>query len=754
MYLDSQGQVQSSSHPYQGTASRDMQSPLSSYPIPPPREYDVGPPSPPVHRSHPSAYSQFPPTDSSDTPTQASIVDFSRTVPPRQVQDGGNRARELGYSTSTRTASTTTPGIDNMGESAAGGGIAGIAMGVANTNERESGVEALRSMDGNPHGNLGIPPERAYNTIGSDTPYVPSTPSAFRGLHRQDPYASPAPSATNPFDDENRQISANPSPAQLTPRGYESHSSIPMQEYATLEETNGGLSSYSDNPYNRFSTAWDPRVDQGDINPNDIEDDGDDGIRPPPSRRRSVLGLKAQPDPAVSSGDGAGGMAQGAARGGVLGALGSFVGRKNAVGEGGRDPSGQYGPVAASAFDDGGIEKSEWLKRQTSGRSKLRWIVGVILVVLLVGGIVGGVIGGIRSAKKNKSDNPAASSGQSASDDDGKGDLDKNSDEIKKLMGNPDLHKVFPGMDYAPFNAQYPACLTNPPSQNNVTRDMAVLSQLTNAVRLYGTDCNQTEMVLHAIDKLELTDMKVWLGVWLATNTTTNDRGMKAMYDILDNHGVDPFLGVIIGNEVLFRGDLTDVGLGQILADVKQNFTSLKINLPVATSDLGDNWKGPLAAEVDIVMSNVHPFFAGQEVDVAAAWTWSFWTDHDVILTKGSSKKNIVSEVGWPSAGGRDCGAVNCTDAITSSSVAGIDEMNQFMGDWICQSLANGTEYFWYVMFYSRCPTVTLMVVSSDTADLSGILGLKLLMSHGKYNSTPRAANGRTSGVSWILTGS
>lgn len=586
-----------------------------------------------------------------------------------------------------------------MGESAAGGGIAGIAMGVANTNERESGVDALRSLDGNPQNSLSLPPERAYNTIGSDTPYVPSTPSGFRGLHRQDPYASPAPSATNPFDDENRQISANPSPAQLTPRGNQSHSSVPMQEYLAPEDTNGSHSSYSDNPYNRFSTAWNPRVGHGDINPNDIEDDGDDGIIPPPSRRRSALGLKAQQDPAVSSGDGAGVTAQSAARGGVLGALSGLVGRKNAVGEGGRDPSGQYGPVPASTFDEGGIEKSDWLKRQTSGRAKLRWIVGIILVLLIIGGIVGGAIAGVRSAKKDKLDNPPpASSGESASNDDGNGDLDKNSEEIKKLMGNPDLHKVFPGMDYSPFNTQYPACLTIPPSQNNITRDMAVLSQLTNAVRLYGTDCNQTEMVLHSIDKLELTDMKVWLGVWLEKNTTTNDRGMAAMYEILDKHGADPFLGVIIGNEVLYREDLTDVELGKVLADVKQNFTSLKIDLPVATSDLGDNWKAPLAAEVDIVMSNVHPFFAGQEVDVAASWAWSFWTTHDVILTQGSSKRNIVSEIGWPSAGGRDCGAVDCTDAITSSSVAGIDEMNQFMGDWVCQSLANGTEYFWYVM--------------------------------------------------------
>nr|GFD58779.1 hypothetical protein [Tanacetum cinerariifolium] len=44
-------------------------------------------------------------------------------------------------------------------------------------------------------------------------------------------------------------------------------------------------------------------------------------------------------------------------------------------------------------------------------------------------------------------------------------------------------------------------------------------------------------------------------------------------------------------------------------------------------------------------------------------------------------------------------------------SVAGIDELNRFMEDWVCPSLKNQTEYF--------C-------------------------------TTPRARSGKTSGVSWM----
>ncbi|KAF2104639.1 glycoside hydrolase family 17 protein [Rhizodiscina lignyota] len=265
-------------------------------------------------------------------------------------------------------------------------------------------------------------------------------------------------------------------------------------------------------------------------------------------------------------------------------------------------------------------------------------------------------------------------------------------------MNNKDLHRVFPGIDYTPINTQYPACLTNPPSQNNITRDMAVLSQLTNTLRLYGTDCNQTAMVIHSIQQLQLTDMKVWLGVWLGNNDTTNDRQLSDMYSLLDTYGADPFVGVAVGNEVLFRKDLTAAQLGTILTGVKQNLTEKKIDLPVATSDLGSNWNAQLASEVDVVMANVHPFFAGTPADQAAAWTWSFWQENDVAVA--SDKKNIISEVGWPSGGGNDCGTtVPVCPTKTAGSVAGISELNEFMSEWVCQSLANGTDYFWFEAF-------------------------------------------------------
>jgi exo-beta-1,3-glucanase (GH17 family) len=619
-----------------------------------------------------------------------------------------------------------TPGADNFSEQASGG-LAGIAMGVAEAHARESGLEAMRNTPGydprmemsggqsgfNPVQHQGFDPrmqQQQFNPVhlqGSDprqlhpqqgfdqsSQYQQQFDPSMQ--HPHDPRGMPqledSPYNRPPARGEVSQSSLTPLGAAAFPPGMatpQSRSTISRSPHSFNHEP------YADVPYNRYSRNIDPSL--GEVDPNSIEDDGDEGLEYINRNRGSMLSLGHHSDRNVPSAAGAAGAA---ATGGVLGALGGLVGRK-AVGSTGTQYNpvhDAYGGAGANNYNLGnGEEKSEWLSKQSTGNKKLRWIVGILIVFLICGGIAGGVVGGILSKKSSSSSNNNTPSGQSAAGDTAdNGDLNKNSAEIKKLLNNPNLHKVFPGIDYTPMYTQYPGCLTYPASQNNVTRDLAVLSQLTNTVRLYGTDCNQTELLLHSIDQLGLNGtIKVWMGVWLDNNATTNTRQIAQMYDIFQKHGQASFIGVIVGNEVLFREDMTAIQLGTIITEIKANLTAMGINLPVASSDLGDNWTAELATEVDYVMANIHPFFAGVAADVAASWTYGFWTTHDTIL-KSDITKNIISETGWPSTGGTDCGgATTCT----TGSVAGITEMNTFMDDWVCQALANGTNYFWFEAF-------------------------------------------------------
>lgn len=352
-----------------------------------------------------------------------------------------------------------------------------------------------------------------------------------------------------------------------------------------------------------------------------------------------------------------------------------------------------------------GQEKSDnWLAKQNAKSKRWKWFIIILIFLIIAGAVAGGVAGSFIANNKHKGGGGGGGGGGKgkgkSAEDDAKqnGDLGIGSSEIKDLLKNPDLHKVFPGMDYTPLNTQYPDCMHNPPSQNNITRDVAVLSQLTNKIRLYGTDCNQTQMLVHAVRQLEMTkDIKIWLGVWQDNNATTNARQLDQMWQILDEYGEEPFEGIIVANEVLFRKELTITQLGSIMDEVRTNLTKKNFNLPVATSDLGDDWTAELAADSDYIMANVHPFFSGTPADEAAGWTYDFWVNKDGPFWKKDKKKNIISETGWPTGGGKNCGGgpVGCA----SPAVAGVDELNQFMDDWVCAALKNGTNYFWFEAF-------------------------------------------------------
>ncbi|KAF4119947.1 Glycosyl hydrolases family 17 [Geosmithia morbida] len=436
---------------------------------------------------------------------------------------------------------------------------------------------------------------------------------------------------------------------------------------------------YGDDVYQSYYSNSSRSVDRrlGEVNPNEIEDDGDDGLNYHPrySQRNSMLSSLHNSDRGARSGAAAAGTAGGVTMGGLMG-------RRH---EG--DP--EYNLAE-------GVEKKRGKKDGLSKRG--RWIIIIGVALLIIGVVVAGVVGGMVANNKKQGDDH--STAESAKEDaKSNGDLDADSNEIKELLNNPDLHKVFRGMDYTPLNAQYPDCVENPPSQNNITRDIAVLSQLTNKVRLYGTDCNQTEMVLHSIKKLKLEDdVKVWLGVWQDGNATTSKRQLQQMWNILDEYGQDQFEGLIVANEILFREEMTITELGNVLDDVRSNLTKRNMDLPVATSDLGDDWTKALAAKSDYIMSNIHPFFAGTPSDNAAAWTMSFWENNNGPMFKSDKQKNIISETGWPTGGGTNCG----TDAVTKcakGSVASVDGLNQFLEDFVCQALKNGTNYFWFSAF-------------------------------------------------------
>lgn len=214
---------------------------------------------------------------------------------------------------------------------------------------------------------------------------------------------------------------------------------------------------------------------------------------------------------------------------------------------------------------------SKWLREEQKSRTKRKYII-IGLILLLLAAAIAGVT--VYLVKLRNSGSSSSSSGSS----NGRNGYGATASDLKK---DSSLKKIFDGMDYTPLNAQYPGCGC---IQANITADIAILSQLTDKVRLYGTDCDQATMVLDAIQSLKV-DMTVFIGLWVDNNSTTLNRGLNAVYDILKTYPTNLIDGIAVGNEVLFRQDLTETQLISLISEVRTNVTAMNLGktLPICT---------------------------------------------------------------------------------------------------------------------------------------------------------------------------
>ena len=347
----------------------------------------------------------------------------------------------------------------------------------------------------------------------------------------------------------------------------------------------------------------------------------------------------------------------------------------------------------------------DYFPEATKSNKRKGYVVLGVLAFIVVGAIVGGIVGGIvgngnvgeKDGKHTRRSLPLTHScmGNNMDEEGKEEDLGRESPEIKGLLNNGRLHKVFPAMDYTPSSMSDPRQCSSP--QNDVTRDLAVLSQLTNSVYLHSTDCHLPEMVLHAIDRLGA-DLKVWLGVAVNSNTGDNERQLQQLYTAMDSvKDKSVFKGVIVGSS----DDESVVGY---VKRVKAAFARNRINLPVAapaaaaSQRSGGGGAGGVAQVSDLtVVSHIDAFHAGVPIDLAADWTMDLW-HHATMPTTTKKKHHLLTEVGWTSDAG-NVASCNNNQCPTYAAVTGIDAMNRFMDEWVCRALENGVDYIWCVQF-------------------------------------------------------
>ncbi|KAI5449986.1 hypothetical protein NCC49_003877 [Naganishia albida] len=361
-----------------------------------------------------------------------------------------------------------------------------------------------------------------------------------------------------------------------------------------------------------------------------------------------------------------------------------------------RGEGAEYAAVGAGAAGMSEAYDPPYTASPKPSRKKWIWtaMAAFLLVALGVGLGVGLTVG--KKSSNGAQTGNAASTGKPTT---------QTGDDPSVFEKDSRLHNSFWAFAYTPQNVLLPACGA---SQSNVTRDIQLLSQLTNKLRLYGANCNQTALVLQAIRDTKV-DMKVHLAVYVDSNEQAYVDQVKAIEEALKTYGTEHVLGITVGNEYILNQQTAGLSTAAtatqtILTRIQEMNTTvqgwgLDKTLPLGTSDAGSLMSTTLAAGIDYFHANVHPWFGTVGIDQAAAWTNNFFQEFDVDIANSVPNKPrcAIAETGWPT---NTMTASEGNNGVASpQGDASIANLQTFLDTFVCQANANGTDYFFFEAF-------------------------------------------------------
>lgn len=200
-----------------------------------------------------------------------------------------------------------------------------------------------------------------------------------------------------------------------------------------------------------------------------------------------------------------------------------------------------------------------------------------------------------------------------------------------------------PCVSYAPFRpGQSPFIdgLVIPAEQ--IDDDFERLAKITRCVRTYST-----EMGLSVVPELARKHgLKVLQGIWIGRNDVNNRVEIEAAVKAANEYP-DVIDAVIVGNEVLLRGEQSATGMAALIREVKG-----RVKVPVTYADVWEFWERnrDLADNVDFVTVHILPFW--EDIPVAAEKSVAHIADIREHVGKVFAGKDIlIGETGWPSEG-------------------------------------------------------------------------------------------------------
>ncbi len=178
-------------------------------------------------------------------------------------------------------------------------------------------------------------------------------------------------------------------------------------------------------------------------------------------------------------------------------------------------------------------------------------------------------------------------------------------------------------------------------TEEQIRRRMQIIKPYTKWIRSFS--CTEGNELIPQIAK-EF-GIKTLVGAWLGKDKKINEQEINGLIKLMKDGFVDI---AAVGNEVMYRNDLSEDELIKQIVDVK-NATS-NTNIPVGYVDAYYEFSARprITAVCDVILANCYPYWEGCDIDYSLLYMKDMYNQ---AVRAGNGKKVIITETGWPSLG-------------------------------------------------------------------------------------------------------
>lgn len=193
------------------------------------------------------------------------------------------------------------------------------------------------------------------------------------------------------------------------------------------------------------------------------------------------------------------------------------------------------------------------------------------------------------------------------------------------------------GLCFSPYEeGQKPG---DPITEAQIRRRLEIIAPYTKWIRSFS--CTEGNDLIPKLAKEY--GLKTLVGAWLGDDKTTNDKEIKALIKLSKDGFVDI---AAVGNEVMYRGDLSEIELLNHIQDFKTAVPNVEVGYVDAYYEFTDRPK--ITEACDVILANCYPYWEECHMDYSLLYMKQMYQQ---ALRAGQGKKVIITETGWPSQG-------------------------------------------------------------------------------------------------------